>query len=51
MKTTTRVVILSGLVLAGAVAIGATPAAVEPDAAGWDMKAAARYLDARAEFW
>jgi len=51
MKTTTRVVILSGLVLAGAVAIGAMPAAVEPDAAGWDMKAAARYLDARAEFW
>ena len=51
MKTSTRAVILAGLVLAGAVAIGATPAAVEPDATGWDAKAAAKYLDARAEFW
>ena len=51
MKTTSRVVILSGLVLAGAAAIGAAPAAVEPDATGWDAKAAAKYLDARAEFW
>jgi squalene-hopene/tetraprenyl-beta-curcumene cyclase len=51
MKTTTWVVILSGLVLAGIVAIGATPALNEPDATGWDAKAAARYLDARAEFW
>jgi squalene-hopene/tetraprenyl-beta-curcumene cyclase len=51
MKTTTRVIVLAGLVLAGAVAIGANPAAVEPDAAGWDAKAAAKYLDARAEFW
>ena len=51
MKTTSRVVILSGLVLAGAVAIGAAPAAVEPDATGWDAKAAAKYLDARAEWW
>jgi hypothetical protein len=25
--------------------------AVEPDATGWDAKAAANYLDARAEFW
>ena len=51
MTTTTRVVILSGLVLAGAVAIRATPAALGPDATGWDAKAAANYLDARAEFW
>jgi squalene-hopene/tetraprenyl-beta-curcumene cyclase len=51
MKTTTRVIVLAGLVLAGAVAIGANAAAVEPDAAGWDAKAAAKYLDARAEFW
>ena len=51
MTATTRALLLSGLVLAAAVAIGANPAAVEPDAAGWDMKAAAKYLDARAEFW
>ena len=51
MNRTTRTVVLSGLVLAGAVAIGATAAATEPDAAGWDAKAAAKYLDARAEFW
>jgi squalene-hopene/tetraprenyl-beta-curcumene cyclase len=51
MTTSTRALILSGLVLAGAVAIGATPAAIEPDATGWDAKGAAKYLDARAEFW
>src|SRR5262245_50107531 len=51
MNRTTRTLVLSGLVLAGAIAIGATAAAIEPDAAGWDAKAAAKYLDARAEFW
>ena len=51
MRMLTLAVILSGLVLAGAAAIGATPEATEPDATGWDAKAAAKYLDARAEFW
>lgn len=51
MQMLTRAVILSGLVLAGAVAIGATPEATKPDQTGWDAKAAATYLDARAEFW
>ena len=51
MRMLTLAVILSGLVLAGAAAIGATPEATEPDATGWNRKAAAKYLDARAEFW
>jgi squalene-hopene/tetraprenyl-beta-curcumene cyclase len=51
MPTTTRVIILSGLVLTAAAAIRATPAALEPDSKDWDRKAAARYLDGRAEFW
>jgi squalene-hopene/tetraprenyl-beta-curcumene cyclase len=51
MQTSTRAVILAGLVLAGAAAVGARSAATGPDAMGWDAKAAAKYLDARAEFW
>jgi squalene-hopene/tetraprenyl-beta-curcumene cyclase len=51
MKTSTRAVILCGFAMAGIVAIGARLTAVEPDATGWDAKAAATYLDARAEFW
>lgn len=54
MRTSTRGVILCGLALAGTVAIRATIATVEAiqsDGPGWDAKAAARYLDARAEFW
>src|SRR5262245_54383321 len=51
MNRTTRTLVLSGLVLAGAIAIGATAAAIEPDARGWDPKAAASYLDERATFW
>ena len=48
MQTSTRAVILSGLVLAGAAALGARSAAIGPDVTGWDAKAAAKYLDARA---
>lgn len=54
MRTSTRAVMLCGLALAGAVATRATVAtvaAIQSDGPGWDAKAAARYLDARAEFW
>ena len=51
MTKSMRAVVLSGLVMAGTVAIASTPAAVEPDASGWDAKAAAKYLDSRAEWW
>jgi squalene-hopene/tetraprenyl-beta-curcumene cyclase len=51
MKTSSRAVILSGLVLAGSVAIGASVAAVPAAEIGWDARAAATYLDARAEWW
>src|SRR6186997_3318928 len=51
MTTSMRAVVLSALVMAGTVAIASTPAALEPDASGWDAKAAAKYLDSRAEWW
>ena len=50
MKISARIVVLSGLVLAATIVMRATPAS-EPDGIGWDARAAARYLDARAEFW
>jgi squalene-hopene/tetraprenyl-beta-curcumene cyclase len=51
MTKSMRVVLITGLVMAGAVAVATTIAAVEPDASGWDAKAAAKYLDSRAEWW
>jgi len=51
MTRSMRAVVLSGLVMAGAVAIATTLGAAEPDASGWDAKAAAKYLDSRAEWW
>lgn len=51
MTRTMRAVVLSGLVMAGTVAIASTPAAVAPDTSGWDAKAAAKFLDSRAEWW
>jgi hypothetical protein len=51
MTKSMRLVVMSGLVMAGAVAIATTLGAAEPDASGWDAKAAAKYLDSRAEWW
>ena len=51
MKPYLRVAIASGIAILGVVAIGRGLEAGSPDAAGWDAKAAAAYLDARAEWW
>ena len=51
MAKYTRSVVVSGLVMAWVVGIATTQAAVEPDVQGWDAKAAAKYLDSRAEWW
>jgi squalene-hopene/tetraprenyl-beta-curcumene cyclase len=54
MNASTRTLLLCGLVFAATVAIRATVADVaagQSDTPGWDAKAAATYLDARAEFW
>jgi squalene-hopene/tetraprenyl-beta-curcumene cyclase len=46
-----RPVVLIGCVVAGTIAIGASQPAVDPVPPGFDVKAAAAYLDARAEWW
>ena len=51
MTTNIRALALCGLVMVGTVAIGARASAVQSDGPGWDAKAAAKYLDARAEWW
>lgn len=51
MSASLRVLVVSGLVMLGIVAIGSRLAAEPPDASGWDAKAAAGYLDGRAEWW
>lgn len=49
MNVRTRIVLVMGLVAAGTIAIGASQSS--SPAAGFDAKAAAAYLDARAEWW
>ncbi len=51
MTTLVRALTLCGLVMVGTVAIGTRTSAVQSDGPGWDAKAAANYLDARAEWW
>ena len=51
MAAQNRAVVLLGFLVAGTVAIGAGQPAMEPAAPGFDVKAAAAYLDARAEWW
>jgi squalene-hopene/tetraprenyl-beta-curcumene cyclase len=51
MAKHTRALVVSGLLMACVVGIATTQAAVEPDVSGWDAKAAAKYLDSRAEWW
>jgi squalene-hopene/tetraprenyl-beta-curcumene cyclase len=51
MTAQSRTIVLIGLVVAGTVAIGAGQSTVQPPALGFDAKAAAAYLDARAEWW
>jgi squalene-hopene/tetraprenyl-beta-curcumene cyclase len=51
MTAQNRTVVLIGLLVAGTVAVGAGQSAVEQPAPGVDLKAAAAYLDARAEWW
>lgn len=46
-----RAVVVSGVVMLVAAAIGTGLAAGPSDTSGWDAKAAANYLDARAEWW
>jgi len=50
MKRNLRVAIASGVLILTAVAIGRLEAGPS-DAPGWDAKAAATYLDGRAEWW
>ena len=51
MKPYLRVAIASGIAILSVVAIGRRLEAGPPDVPGWDAKAAAAYLDARAEWW
>lgn len=51
MATQNRALVLIAFVLAGTVAAGARQPAVEQAPPGFDVKAAAAYLDARAEWW
>jgi len=51
MKPYLRVAIAAGIVMLTALAIGRRLEAGPSDAPGWDAKAAATYLDARAEWW
>jgi squalene-hopene/tetraprenyl-beta-curcumene cyclase len=51
MKPLLRVAIASGIVMLTVVAIGRRLEAGPTDAPGWDAKAAATYLDGRAEWW
>ena len=51
MTARSRTIMLIGLVVAGTVVIGAGRSAVQPPTPGFDARAAAAYLDARAEWW
>ena len=51
MTSLHRVVVASGLATIAAVAVGSRLYAGPSDASGWDAKAAATYLDGRAEWW
>jgi len=51
MTAQNRTLVLIGIIVAGAVAAGAGQLPAEPGAPGFDAKAAAAYLDARAEWW
>jgi squalene-hopene/tetraprenyl-beta-curcumene cyclase len=51
MTASLRIVIAIGLVVVGAVTIGHRLNAGPADDPGWDAKAAATYLDGRAEWW
>ena len=51
MTAHNRIIVLIGVLLAAAVAVAASKAALEPDPGQFDAKAAAAYLDARAESW
>jgi squalene-hopene/tetraprenyl-beta-curcumene cyclase len=51
MKSSLRVVMPLGLAMVAAVSIAGRLQARAADAAGWDPKAAAAYLDSRAEWW
>ena len=50
MTTSNRIVVLAAALLAATVAVAARPAS-EGTSHGFDAKAAAAYLDARAEAW
>jgi squalene-hopene/tetraprenyl-beta-curcumene cyclase len=51
MATVNRALVLTAFMLTGTLAIGAARPAAEQPAPGFDVKAAAAYLDARAEWW
>jgi squalene-hopene/tetraprenyl-beta-curcumene cyclase len=51
MTSTLRAVVATGAVVLAAVAVGRTLEAGATGAPGWDAKAAAKYLDDRAEWW
>jgi squalene-hopene/tetraprenyl-beta-curcumene cyclase len=51
MTAHNRTVVVVGLLLAGTVVIGAGQSLAEQSTPGFDVKAAAAYLDARAEWW
>jgi squalene-hopene/tetraprenyl-beta-curcumene cyclase len=51
MRSQVRIAALSALVMLGGMAIGSRLTAAPADAPGWDAKAAASYLDGRAEWW
>jgi squalene-hopene/tetraprenyl-beta-curcumene cyclase len=51
MKLSLRFVIASAVVLLVTIALVSRPEARRAEPAGWDPKAAAAYLDSRAEFW
>jgi squalene-hopene/tetraprenyl-beta-curcumene cyclase len=51
MTAQNRTLVLIGIFVAGAVAAGAGQSPAEQGAPGFDVRAAAAYLDARAEWW
>jgi squalene-hopene/tetraprenyl-beta-curcumene cyclase len=51
MMNPKRVVLVAGLAVAIAVAIGTRPAATQSNQVRWDAASAARYLDARMDTW
>jgi squalene-hopene/tetraprenyl-beta-curcumene cyclase len=51
MATVNRALVLTAFMLTGTLAIGAARPAAQQTSPGFDVKAAAAYLDARAEWW